>query len=109
MSVVSEDGAQGSEVAPTTELTVRGMTCQNCARHVREAISSVPGVATASVNLEQQSATVRWTAEVEPNVDAVVRAVNAAGYEARASERRELKVESRKSPFSGWTLNLLVG
>ena len=92
-----------------TEFSVRGMTCQNCARHVREALQSIPGVSTASVNLEQQSATVRWAAEAKPNVDAAMRAVNEAGYEAKAIESSKLRVESRKSPFSGWTLNLLIG
>jgi Cu+-exporting ATPase len=109
MSVSVEDRAAPREVSSATEFSVRGMTCQNCARHVREAISNVPGVSTASVNLEQQSASVRWAAEVPPNVDAVMRAVNEAGYEATAVESSELRVESRKSSLSGWTLNLLVG
>jgi Cu+-exporting ATPase len=109
MSVSVEDRTGPREVSSATEFSVRGMTCQNCARHVREAISSVPGISTASVNLEQQSASVRWAAEVPRNVDAVVRAVNDAGYEAAAVESSKLRVERRKSSLSGWTLNLLVG
>ncbi len=109
MSVGVEDRAEPREVSSATEFNVRGMTCQNCARHVREAISSVSGVSTASVNLEQQSASVRWAAEVAPNVDAVMRAVNEAGYEAKAVESLALRVEGRKSLLSGWALNLLVG
>ena len=97
MSAVVEDSAPASEVSSATELNVRGMTCQNCVRHVREAILSVPGVSTASVKLEQQSASVRWAEQAEPNVDAVVRAVNEAGYEAELVESRKSKAESRKS------------
>jgi len=109
MNVAVEDSAPAREVSSGTQLSVRGMTCQNCARHVREAISNVPGVSTASVNLEQHSASVRWADGVDHNVDAVVRAVNEAGYEAEAVESRESRVESRKLPFTGWTLNLLIG
>jgi P-type Cu+ transporter len=108
MSAVPEDTPAPREVSSATRFNVRGMTCQNCARHVRDAISSVPGVSTASVNLEQQSAMVRWAAEASSNVDAVMRAVNEAGYEAEV-EGRESKVESRSAVFSGWTLNLLIG
>jgi len=94
-----------------TQLTVRGMTCQNCARHVREAISAVPGVSMASVNLDQQSATVRWVAEVAPNVAAVVRAVNDAGYQAEAARTAPAKGRERtkKAWWSGWGLNLAIG
>jgi P-type Cu+ transporter len=109
MSAVLQDGAAASEVSSATKLTVRGMTCQNCVRHVREAISSVPGVSMASVDLEQQSASVRWAAETRPNVDAVVRAVNEAGYEADLAESRTSKADRHASLFSGWTLNLVVG
>jgi P-type Cu+ transporter len=80
------------------------MTCQNCARHVREAVSAVPGVSAVSVQLEQNRASVRWAAA--PDADAVVRAVRAAGYEA--VEGRESRGEGRKA-LGGWTLNLLIG
>jgi len=36
------------------------LTCQNCARHVTEAIQSTPGVRSASVSLEKKSASVHW-------------------------------------------------
>ena len=37
--------------ATGTELAITGMTCGNCARHVTEAIQSVPGVRSATVRL----------------------------------------------------------
>ena len=95
--------------AAATELSVRGMTCQNCARHVREAMGSVPGVFAVSVNLEQQSATVRWTTGATPDAAAVVRAITAAGFEAEVVERRASSVERRSDWFTGWALNLTVG
>ena len=44
----------------TTELRVSGMTCNNCARHVTEAIQGVPGVQSVSVNLQDAAASLRW-------------------------------------------------
>ena len=74
---------QTSDLKPTakslpTELAIKGMTCSNCARHVTEAIQSVPEVASASVQLDAGRATVRWNGV--PDVPAVMEAVKEAGY-----------------------------
>ncbi len=92
-----------------TELRVRGMTCQNCARHVREALQAVPGVAQAAINLEGESAAIRWGAEASPNIDAAVRAVVEAGYEASVMESREAGAQPTPNLWSGWGTNLVVG
>ncbi len=42
----------------TTTFDVRGMTCDNCVRHVTEAIRRVPGVTEARVSLAANSAEV---------------------------------------------------
>ncbi len=72
---------------PSTDLTldVRGMTCVGCARRVANALRAVPGVIEADVNPATDSATLRLAAPVA--VDALVSAVEAAGY--RASIRGE--------------------
>ena len=64
------------------------MTCSGCARNVTEAIQSVAGVDSAMVSVEQRKATVRWIAGEPVKVEAVVRAVREAGYEAEAVEAR---------------------
>ena len=38
--------------------TVKGMTCMNCANHVKEALLKVDGVTSAKVDLEQKKATI---------------------------------------------------
>ena len=106
MSLEARDEPAAPEASRLMEFNVRGMTCQNCVRHVREAIAAVPGVATASVNLEQNGASVRWADGAAKDGEAVVRAVKAAGYEA--VEERGTRDESRKA-WGGWTLNLIVG
>ena len=60
-------------------LDVGGMTCPNCAAHVREAIASVPGVASVAVDLEGGRARVAGEG-IDP--DALVRAIEESGYTA---------------------------
>ena len=83
------------------------MTCQNCARHVTDAIQSVPGVRSASVMLEGGRATVRWASDASQDIPAVIQAVAAAGYEARLVEAAAHdRGEQRQSR---WQWNLLLG
>jgi Cu+-exporting ATPase len=58
---------------------VGGMTCASCVARVEEALSSVPGVISASVNLASEKATVEYLEGTEP-AD-LRRAVKDAGYE----------------------------
>src|SRR5580765_315377 len=91
--------------AASTELLVTGMTCNNCARHVTEAIQSVPGVRSASVQLEASRASVRWADDA--NVPAVISAVKAAGYEAKPVDIETHDYGEQRQ--SGWHLNLWIG
>ncbi|MBI5774638.1 MAG: cation-translocating P-type ATPase [Verrucomicrobia bacterium] len=92
------------------EFSVRGMTCQGCARHVTDAIQGVPGVATATVQLDAGRATVRWKPEAEPSAAAVVSAVKTAGYAAaELSPLTSHLSPSSWSPLEGWRFNVVVG
>ena len=44
----------------TVTLSIGGMTCASCTAHVERALSKVPGVVTASVNLASEKATVTF-------------------------------------------------
>jgi len=48
------------------------MTCNNCARYVTEAIQGVSGVQSASVNLQDAAASIRWNSVEAKNVTAVL-------------------------------------
>ena len=64
-------------------LPIEGMTCASCVNRIERFLTKTPGVQQAAVNL----ATERATVTVDPAVagrDALVRAVEAAGYEVRA-------------------------
>jgi len=62
----------------STELTVEGMACDGCESNVEEAIADVAGV--KSVDADHENGTV--VVEGDPSIDALVGAVDDAGYEA---------------------------
>ena len=67
----------------TLNLTVRGMTCGNCARSVERKLASTPGVTKAAVDLDAASATVEYDVDlVKPEV--LTNAVRQLGYEVAA-------------------------
>jgi Cu+-exporting ATPase len=58
---------------------VSGMTCASCVSRVEQALSSVPGVVSANVNLASEKATVEYIEGTE--IASLQRAVKEAGYE----------------------------
>lgn len=54
------------------------MTCQNCVRHVKEAISEVSGVKSVEVSLENASAKI--SSDIDLDRGALKTAVQEAGY-----------------------------
>ncbi|HEX7383930.1 MAG TPA: heavy metal translocating P-type ATPase, partial [Burkholderiaceae bacterium] len=66
----------------TLRLAIEGMTCASCVARVEKALARVPGVTSAQVNLATESAEVRL-ARRAGDVDALLAAVERAGYHAR--------------------------
>jgi len=62
-------------------LEIDGMTCASCVARVEKALSRVPGVVSARVNLASERADVELVGDVPPG--ALLTAVSAAGYEAK--------------------------
>jgi copper chaperone len=58
-------------------ITVTGMSCDGCERSVEEALNSVDGVTSVSVDRTTDSATI----EGETDTETVIAAVEDAGYE----------------------------
>ncbi len=88
----AHDKDAGPDTAVTLALT--GMTCGGCAQTIEKALRAVPGVASASVNLATEKATVEGD---DLDTAALVKAVEDAGYgasveaapETGASDTRE--------------------
>jgi P-type Cu+ transporter len=69
--------------AESLNLSVRGMTCANCARSVERTLTSTPGVTKAVVELQGERAYVEYdSALVKPEV--LANAVRELGYEVAA-------------------------
>jgi len=65
---------------------VSGMTCASCVARVEEALSSVPGVVSANVNLASEKATVEYTEGT--GIADLKQAVKDAGYELGSEAER---------------------
>ena len=70
---------KGEMKVMSKKVTIEGMMCQNCVKHVSKALNDLPGV-TAEVDLDSKTATV--TGEVTD--EAIKAAVTEAGYEVTA-------------------------
>jgi Cu+-exporting ATPase len=90
-----------------TELLVGGMNCNNCLRHVTEAIQGVSGVRSATVLLEAGRVSVRWNLDTQQNVPAVIEAVQKAGYTARQIQADTSA--AGESRHASWQINLWLG
>ncbi|WP_435344904.1 heavy-metal-associated domain-containing protein [Haloarchaeobius sp. HRN-SO-5] len=64
----------------TTTITVEGMSCGHCEQTVEEALRDVSGVTEATADRDAERASIDGDAEAE----ALVRAVEDAGYTAHA-------------------------
>ncbi|MGE4043458.1 MAG: heavy metal translocating P-type ATPase [Acetobacteraceae bacterium] len=74
---------QHDEATGAVDLAISGMTCASCVRRVEKVLATVPGVTDVSVNLATERAHV---AGAGPDIAALLRAVEKAGYGAAVVE-----------------------
>ena len=105
----------------TRLLAISGMTCATCALRVERALSAVPGVVRAEVNLASNRGSVKGLPGALRPAD-LIAAVRRAGYEAQlltgdterdreiaAAEARRMKIETRRLTVAvGLSLPLLA-
>ncbi len=106
-STIEHPDRELKEAPASTELEVTGMTCSNCARHVTEAIRSVPAVQSAQVNLDGSAALVRWKPGSVEEVAAVIEAVEKAGYGAKVLDAHAQA--DGEHHLQGWQTTLWIG
>ncbi|QQL45744.1 heavy metal translocating P-type ATPase [Sulfuriroseicoccus oceanibius] len=87
------------DLSKSVSLPIEGMTCASCVGRVERALSAVPGVTRANVNLATERANVHFEGTVER--DSLVQAVVEAGYEVPS--------ESVKLAIDGMTCASCVG
>ncbi len=90
-------------------ISVGGMTCASCVATIEGALSQVPGVVTASVNLATERATVEYL-PTQVTVGELKRAIIEAGYEVREvagqGELRDLEREARAREIQSLKIRL---
>jgi Cu+-exporting ATPase len=64
------------------EVPIVGMTCASCVNRIERYLSGTPGIATATVNLATESATIRYLPETAGRAE-IEAAIEAAGYDVR--------------------------
>ena len=74
----------------TVNLRISGMSCASCAARVEKALSAVPGVTEATVNLTTETAQVSG----DVNTDTLVRAVEDSGYGAQTTDNNSSSEDS---------------
>lgn len=96
----------------TTELAIEEMTCASCVGRAEKALTQLPGVLSASVNLATERARVRHLAGVISTAD-LEAAVVQAGYKARrlsaeTSNVNDQDTERRENEARGLRRSLLI-
>ena len=83
-------------------LPVEGMTCASCVRRIEKALSRVPGVQEASVNLATEKAKVIYDPAVA-GMDQLSAAVEKAGYKVSGPPIALMTRTTNESPAAPWT------
>ncbi len=93
----------------SASLNIGGMTCAACVYHVERALTGVPGVSKASVNLGVEKAAVEFSPSVA-TLDDLRRAVEEAGYriEEAGDRRQELERLSKTEEMRALSRRLAV-
>ena len=93
----------------TVDLIISGMTCAGCVHTIEQAVTALPGVTRADVNLATGTASVEYDpGAVE--VEAIRQAVDRAGYAAReaAAASAEMPGEEEEREAQAWKRRFLV-
>ncbi|MEY9200532.1 heavy metal translocating P-type ATPase [Sinorhizobium fredii] len=90
MASLNAAGTRHVESTQNVSLSVEGMSCASCVARVEKAISAVPGVVSASVNLATERADIRFDETAKPSE--IIKAIENLGYGA-VEDALELGIE----------------
>ncbi|XP_053070706.1 copper-transporting ATPase 2 isoform X4 [Acinonyx jubatus] len=104
-----EGGLDSVCPSPTTTgtISISGMTCQSCVKSIEGRISSLKGIVSIKVSLEQGSATVIYVPSVL-SLPQVCRHIEDMGFEASITEGKAASWPSRSSSALEATVKLRV-
>lgn len=91
--------APSEQILDFCTLDIQGMTCASCVSHVEKAISKLPGVQAASVNLATEQAKIRLSKPNSLGLEEIIKAVDKAGYTAKVALPRGQKLKKQDTDF----------
>ncbi|XP_059748203.1 copper-transporting ATPase 2 isoform X2 [Bos taurus] len=100
------DGVRPSHTATGT-INIVGMTCQSCVKSIEGRVSSLKGIVSIKVSLEQGSAEVRYVPSVVSLVQ-ICHQIEDMGFQASVAEGKATSWPSRVSPASEAMVKLRV-
>lgn len=107
-----EQDKEISSKATRIDLPVTGMTCAACVKRVQDALASIEGVLSASVNIATEKATVEYV-PAQAGMRDFRRAVRDAGYDIIEIEQGEDIVEKekkeREAAYNKLKTRLIIG
>uniref|UniRef100_A0A2K5C732 Copper-transporting ATPase 2 n=1 Tax=Aotus nancymaae TaxID=37293 RepID=A0A2K5C732_AOTNA len=101
------DGLGLSSQVTTSTIKILGMTCQSCVKSIEDRISSLKGIASVKVSLEQGSATVNYVPSVL-SPQQVCHQIGDMGFEASIAEGKAGSWPSRSLPAQEAVVKLRV-
>ena len=63
------------------KISIEGMMCDNCRKHVEKALSSIEGVTKVEVSLENKNAIIETSKEIDNEI--IINAIKEEGYEVK--------------------------
>ncbi|XP_055282144.1 copper-transporting ATPase 2 isoform X2 [Moschus berezovskii] len=100
------DGVRPSQTATGT-ISIVGMTCQSCVKSIEGRVSSLNGIVSIKVSLEQGSAEVRYMPSVVSLMQ-ICHQIEDMGFQASVAEGKATSWPSRVSPTSEAMVKLRV-
>ena len=100
--------SQTNPSSPSLDLAIQGMTCASCVLRVEKALSAVPGVTRATVNLATERAHIDLNATATNGITvAAMAAVHKAGYDASVLEQQRAPSNAQSDARDVETTQLL--
>ncbi|XP_048196553.1 copper-transporting ATPase 2-like [Perognathus longimembris pacificus] len=102
----SLDGT-GSSLITTSTISILGMTCRSCVKSIESRISSLKGIVSIKVLLEQGCASVTYV-PVVMSLQQICHHIRDMGFEVSVTERKAASWPSRSSPAQEAVVKLRV-
>lgn len=90
----------GTAQVHTTTLSIGGMSCGACVRHLTSALEGVTGVVHVEVNLKRNQATVEHLPD-QADEKTLIAAIEVAGYTGRVEANSDGKFDASESTAAG--------